>query len=482
MLIRALALSIVLLLVPVDLVAQDPPEYSLAVKLVQDHHWAQALDRIHNLQKQYPDSPKLGNLEGLAFLGQGDPMKAAAAFERVLAAYPKFFPAMKNLTILEWQTKRTRAVEDTRRALEVMPRDPILNACITIADLQSKNTPAARKHFGLAGAAISALPPQMEMRLAYLLGTNGLYAESAGVYQDIVAHGGHGSTLTYNLGLAQYLAGDYEGAIRTLEQHEANQPSRDQLNLLAQAYEKNHQTQLAIDRLREAIALFPVDENNYLDLASICIDHNAYPLGVEIVQLGLQKNPRSERLIFQLGVLHALSGQFDFAREEFRIARKLAPGRDLPVAALELADIQQNGREETLQELRANLKQKGDSAILYYLLGSSLIHNGAQPGAPEYAEARTAFEKAIRLDPQLPYPYIELGKMFEQTGNLVGAISLFEKAAAFSSRDPAPYYHLARDYQKLNQPQKAAQMLNKLKEIEQHSREFEHEVLTSPEG
>jgi len=115
------------------------------------------------------------------------------------------------------------------------------------------------------------------------------------------------------------------------------------------------------------------------------------------------------------------------------------------------------------------------------LLGSSLIHNGAQPGEPEYAEARTAFQKATRLDPTLPYPNVELGKMYERSGNLTKAISLFEKAAASSPRDPAPYYHLARDYQKVNQPQKAAQMLNKLKKIEQYSREFEHEALTTHE-
>lgn len=479
MLVRALAFSCVLLLIPVDLVAQDPPEYTQAVQMVQDQHWAEALELIHSLQQQYPGNPKLGSLEGLALLGKGDPAKAAAAFQRILSAHPRFFPAMKNLAILEWQTGQPRAVEDTRRALELSPRDPILNACVTIPDLQRKDTAAAKKHLELAGGAISAIPSQMEIRLAYLLGTNGLYAESARVYQDLVVHGARGASLTYNLALAQYLAGDYGGAIGTLERSEPPL-SRDQLNLLAQAYEKNHQTQLAIDRLREAITLFPVDENNYLDLATICIDHNAYPLGIEIVQLGLQQKPRSEKLLFQLGVLHALSGKFDLAREEFNRSRRLAPATDLPLAALELADIQQNGREETLNELRKNLKKNGDSAILCYLLGSSLIHNGAQPDAPEYAEARTVFQKAIRLDPKLPYPYIELGKMYEQSGNLSEAISLFEKAAALSSRDPAPYYHLARDYQRVNQPQKAALMLNKLKEVEQQGREFEHEVLTRP--
>jgi tetratricopeptide (TPR) repeat protein len=88
----------------------------------------------------------------------------------------------------------------------------------------------------------------------------------------------------------------------------------------------------------------------------------------------------------------------------------------------------------------------------------------------------------MRLDPSLPYPYIELGKMNEQAGKILEAISLFEKAAALGPRDPASYYHLARDYQKLKQPQRAAQMLDKLKELERHSREFERVGLAKPEG
>lgn len=479
---RALVFSLVVLSVPVDLLAQDPPEYTRAVELVQQQRWAEALDQIQGLNKQYPENPKVGNLEGLALLGGGDPNKAAAVFQRVLATRPDFFPAVKNLAVLEWEMRKPLAAQHTERALQMEPRDPVLNAYAALSDLESKRASAASQHLNLAGDAISYMPSDIEMRLAYALGTSGLYSSAAHVYQDIAAHGGRSSALTYNLGLAQYLAEDYEDAIHTLEEAESHGHSLDDLNLLAQAYEKNHQTQLAIDRLREAITLFPSDENSYLDLATICIDHNAYPLGIEIVQMGLKNKPGSEKLLFQLGVLHALSGQFDLARDEFRRAGKLAPGGDLPVAALELADIQQNGRKDTLQELRRNLKQKGDSAILCYLLGSSLIRNGARPGTSEYAEARAVFQKALRLDPKLPYPYIELGKMYEQAGKVLEAIPLFEKAAVLGPRDPSSYYHLARDYQKLNQPQKAAQMLNKLKEIEQRSREFEHIGLTRPEG
>ena len=485
MLLRLLTLSLVAWLVPVASPAQDPPEYSLAVQMVQQQQWTAALEQIRNLKKQYPGNPKVENLEGLALIGTGNRQGAAAIFQSVLAKHPDFFPALKNLAVLEWQMKKPTAAGHTEQALQISPRDPVLSAYRAISDLEMKDVFAANRHLDQAGNAISAMPPETEMRLAYLLGTRGLYARSAYVFQDTASRGVDSSNLKYNLGLAQYFAGDYAGAIKTLEQAESRGHTSDGLNLLAQAYEHNHQTQLAIDRLRQATQLFPADENNYLDLAAICIDHNAYPLGIEIVQIGLQNKPASERLIFQLGLLHALLGDYERAREEFRRAGKMAPGKDLPLAALELADIQQNDRgtrQETIQKLRNNLKQKGDSAILCYLLGSSLIRDGAQPGSPEYIEARRVFQKAQRLDPDLPYPYIELGKMLDTEGKTTAAIALFEKAAVLGPRDPAAYYHLARDYQKLKQQQKAEQMLNKVEEIKQRGREFEYVGLTKPES
>jgi tetratricopeptide (TPR) repeat protein len=192
--------SIVVLLVTQALSADDPPEYRLAVQLVQEQRWAEALDHIQNLRKQYPGNPKVGNLEGLVLLGRGDSGGAAAAFERVLVAHPGFFPAIKNLAILEWETKNRRAAEHTVQALKMEPKDPVLNVYGALSALEQKNASAANRHLDLAGNAISAMPPQLEMRLAYLLGTTSSYARAAHVYEDIVAHGARGPTLTYNLG------------------------------------------------------------------------------------------------------------------------------------------------------------------------------------------------------------------------------------------------------------------------------------------
>jgi tetratricopeptide (TPR) repeat protein len=474
---RSFGLGLLVFAIPLGLRAQDPPEYKLAVDLIQQERWAAALDQIHQLEKLYPDNPKAGNLEGLALVGSGDTEGAAAAFERVLAVRPSFFPALKNLAVLEWTSNKPRAATHTQEALKLNAQDPILNSYAAISALEKKDTTAANWHLDLAGDAISAMPAEIEMHLAYLLGNGGLYPRAVLVYQDLVRRGGNGPTLCYNLGLAQYLAGDYEGSVRTLEDFGSRQPTSDGLNLLAQAYEKTNQTQRAVDRLREAIALDPADEMNYLDLAAICIDHNAYPLGITIVEVGLKNKPDSERLLFQLGLLHALSEQFDLARAEFERAAKLAPVSDLPLAAVELANIQQNRLGDAIQDLRKKAKQKSDGAMLWYLLGKALMLNGAQPGSADSAEAISAFEKAIRFDPRLAYPYVELGKIYMQLGRTQDAVPLFEKAVILAPQRQSSYYQLALAYRKLDRPERASQMLERLKELNRHDREFQQSGL-----
>ena len=79
----------------------------------------------------------------------------------------------------------------------------------------------------------------------------------------------------------------------TLEPLRRGKATSEGLNLLAQAYEKDNETQKALDTLRQATALYPGDENNYLDLANICLDHESYPLGREVVEIGLMYKPES---------------------------------------------------------------------------------------------------------------------------------------------------------------------------------------------
>lgn len=439
--------------------AADPPEYTEAVRLVQQQRWKEALSRIDRLRAEYPRNAKVLNLAGLALLGSGDVAAARTAFEQALHDSPGFAPALKNLAILEWNNHMPGpGAGHTEAALKLNPRDPVLNA---YAALERKDPKSVEESFARAGAAISSLPAPLETRLGVKLGETGMYPQAVSVFSDLIANGHDTPAIRYNLGLAQFLGGKYEDAASTLK----TLRSSDGLNLLAHAYEKAHQTQKAIDTLREAISAGPADENNYLDLSNICIDNGLYPAGIEVVEAGIVRQPRSARLQFQLGLLRALSGNFEPADAAFERAAALNPASELPAAAMQLANIQQSRLGGAIQQLRQDLRKNPESGVLWYLLGSALTRRGAADGSPEQEEAAAAFQKAMKLAPQLPYPWIEMGKIHMRRHRADEAIPLFENAAKLAPESRAAYYQLAIGYRQLGKPERAAEMLAKVKEL-----------------
>ena len=62
-------------------------------------------------------------------------------------------------------------------------------------------------------------------------------------------------------------------------------------NLISEAYLKTDRVQDAYDALRTATRLEPESEDNYVDLASVCLEYEDYPLGKEILDVGIHYIP-----------------------------------------------------------------------------------------------------------------------------------------------------------------------------------------------
>lgn len=445
------------------LAASDPPEYTRAAQLVAGQQWQEARAQIEQLTRTYPNNPKVFNLKGLALAGAGETDGAIAAFQAALSVSPGFAPALKNLGIIEWNSgRKSEAARHIAAALALTPRDPVLNAYAALGDAERGDAQAAAAHFDAAGEARAALDPRLEAKLAAFFGQHGRYPQAELAFADVMRHGYDTATVRMYLALAQFLDGKYKGAIATLEPLRQRGAGSDALNLLAQAYERDHATQKAIDTLRQAISAYPDDENNYLDLANICLDHDSYALGREVVEIGLKRLPASARLQLQLGLLDALSGDYSRAQTEFGAAARLEPASDLPGAAMQLATIQQSRLPDAIHGLRQELSRHGQSAVLWYLLGAALIRNGR---AEDQDEAVLAFKKAAQFDPKLPYPYIELGKIYVQQKEFARAIPVLERAAELAPSERAPYYQLAIAYRATGKPEQAARMLAKVRQL-----------------
>src|SRR5262249_7405810 len=75
------------------------------------------------------------------------------------------------------------------------------------------------------------------------------------------------------------------------------------LQLAALAYETQGKTPQAVSTLRDAILVDPHNVDLYVDFAVFCLDHRSFQVGVDMLNVGLQAEPKAAQLYMARGVL-----------------------------------------------------------------------------------------------------------------------------------------------------------------------------------
>jgi len=102
----------------------------------------------------------------------------------------------------------------------------------------------------------------------------------------------------YNQLLMLIKAASYGEAIQLFKELVGEGYRRAELyNVVSEAYLKTGHLQEAYDVLRTATQIEPQAEDNYVDLASVCLEYEDYPLGKEILDVGIHYIPHSYRYI-----------------------------------------------------------------------------------------------------------------------------------------------------------------------------------------
>jgi len=140
-------------------------------------------------------------------------------------------------------------------------------------------------------------------------------------------------------------------------------------------------------------------------------------------------------------------------------ASKLAPGSDIGYMAL----IQEKLYEEKFGEALALVREGIGSGHRDYqmlsLLGTILMHSGAAPGQPAFAEAQKALETSVVANPMFSTSQIALGKLYLMEGRAKDAVAHLEIGRRLEPRNPAVYTSLARAYREIGQREKAQQSI-----------------------
>lgn len=280
------------------------------------------------------------------------------------------------------------------------------------------------------------------------------YKEAVPLYRKALALDAAMPGLKMNLGLAQFKAGELKDAIETftplLKAEPAGSPEALRLTtLIGIAHYGLGEFAEAVPNLKGATAADPKNLPFRLMLAQSYLASKQYSQVLDVYHEILLLNAESAEADMLAG--EALDEMKDHAGAiaEFRAAVKADP--KVPNVHFGLGYLlwSQSQYEEAAKEFQAELGNVPDSAQSMAYLADADIRL-SQPEA-----ARPLIQQAIRIDPRMELPHLDLGILNSDAGHNDVALREFQEAVKLSPNDVNAHYRLARLYQAMGRKDEA---------------------------
>jgi tetratricopeptide (TPR) repeat protein len=424
-----------------------------------------ALQLLQPELQQNPKSPQLWTLQGIAFSGKGDKREALAAFRHALGISSDYLPALEGAAQIEYESGDKDATGLLQKILVVHPKDPTSHAMLAVLAYRRHECGAAVQHFEQSGSLLDSQPGALQEYgdcLVKLKETE----KAITIFSRALAQSDSDSAVRYRLASVQLLAQRPKDAIATLQPLlEGSTTDADILELAASAYEADENTPEAVRILRQAIVSDPHNVNLYVDFANVSMDHQSYQVGVDMIDAGLQTEPKAAPLYVARGILYVQLAQYDKAEADFEKADALDPHLAVGSAAEGLAAVQQNDPDRALRTLRAKLAKKPNDPFLLYLQAETLTQRGPDPGSAEFRQAMESAKKAISLRPSLGEARDILAKLYLSAGQNEAAIEQSRKALNTDPKDQAALYHLIQALRKSGRTESIPDLLKRLADL-----------------
>jgi tetratricopeptide (TPR) repeat protein len=220
------------------------------------------------------------------------------------------------------------------------------------------------------------------------------------------------------------------------------------------------QSDAAVDAFRQAAKLDSHREEHWLNLTRELMESNRFAEAISAAQEALKSNPESYALHLRLGAAYLSSDRYSESESVFR--RLVAAGDPLPTSYVGLAQVLlRTGRaEEAVSELAAAGKKLGPNFLISYFQGLAL-DRAARP-----AEAISAFQDAIRLNPGSVEAHLGLGKTELLVGHNNEAIAELQKCLQLSPGNVQAKRLLSQAYRRAGDIQAASRYSHETEEKE----------------
>ena len=429
-----------------------------------------------------PSSSSARNNYGVILQRLGRTREAAAEFEASLRADARQPNALVNLAQIRFTAGTPADLRASAnlfaRAYQIAPEAGIARAQTVIA-LRLKDPSTAAVHYrnyatllGKEGAAVEAFGERSELGGALL--EAGLLAEAESELTAAVKLDPSNADTIVQLARVYLARQDLPAAGRLLEAAVARGlESAPVYSLLADVYERSGHFENAIPALRLAIQRDPQSEKYRFAYGLLLI--NAYAPAAAVIRLeeALKSFPNSPPLWFALGLAHYKNQKYDQADDAFKHSLELTPTFAHALAYRGMIRVQTGAAAEGIALYEKALQVDPKITVVHYLIADALLK---QVDA-DLASVETHLKRAVEGDPTFSPARIALGKLFLRTTRWEEAAGQFEQIIKLDPNLPDAYYQLGRTYMRLKRTAEAQSTLATFKRLSESQKEQESKEL-----
>jgi tetratricopeptide (TPR) repeat protein len=443
---------VTLLLLGVSVVAvgqQSKASIESIESLIRSQEYDQALQMTKSALYQTPNDFRLWTLEGIVLSIKGSNHEAIDAFQKALSLSPNYPAALRGEVQLLYQARDKRAIPLLERILKADPKDQTAHEMLANLEERQGNCEAAIDHFLLSVDAIGTHPGSLEAYGNCLVQTK-QPQKAIPVFEQLAALLPASPYPKYDLAVLLVEAKQNDAALQVLDPLlTPDQADPDILSLASQAYEAVGDTPKAVTLLRQAIVLNSANADYYVAFAALCLDHDSFQLGIDMMNAGLARIPNNPSLYISRGLLYGQLAEFDKAEADFNSAERLDEKQSISLYAKDIVEFQRDMSDKThsdkalsIAEIRAQLKAHPDSAYLHFLLAKLLVDQKPESGSAVSGEAMGSALLAIKLKPDLVQARDLLASMYMSSGQYSLAIEQCRLALQYAPSDQSALYHL----------------------------------------
>jgi putative PEP-CTERM system TPR-repeat lipoprotein len=473
--------------------SQGHADVALVVVHLNRKELDQAQAASDALTKKQPNNPLTYNLAGLVRLAKGDQAGARKNFEHALELQPTYFPAARNLSVLDIQDRNPAAAKQRYESILAKDAKNEQSLLALFELLQATGAPTAEidKAIDRAIAANPGSPRANLVKIKYLLqrgdakGALAVAEQARAAFpQDLQVLAAHGQS--------QLAAGENDQAIATFGKLASLTPKAP-APLLAQgqAYASMKDWSNARKVIQKAIELQPKLVQAWAALVRVGIGSGRFEEARAAART-IQKQWPTEAVGY-LAEAEVLTAQMEPAQAE-RILRDAVEKTKSPQLVIRLYSFLNNeGRKQDAEAFAAGWAAKNPGGILVDLAAGELsmqrkdyteaakwyrsavqaqpnnvvaLNNLAwalgqlkDPSALEYGE------KALSLAPNAGVVLDTVGWLYVERGDLTRGIELLTKAQSLAPNAPAIQLNLAKALIKAGQGKAARQQLEVLAKL-----------------